>query len=227
MEQKGILNAFALKIIMTVLMVLDHIHLFLPPQPAWFHILGRLVAPVFCLLMTQSLAYTRNRGAYIQRMTIAGLIMLAVNSILTWYFQVPVTNGIFLALAVGAGMVLLLEHLFTVEFDTPRALGVLILAVLSLFVEGQLIVPVMAIIFYFLRNNRFLMCLVYAAAMIVLIRVMYGGFSVQHYMVFAVIPILLYNGKRGPGGAGAAKWFFYWFYPAHVWVLYFIGLLRG
>lgn len=39
--------------------------------------------------------------------------------------------------------------------------------------------------------------------------------------VFAVIPILLYNGKRGDGN----KYFFYWFYPAHIYLLFALSWL--
>ena len=44
-------------------------------------------------------------------------------------------------------------------------------------------------------------------------------------MVFAAIPLAMYNGERG----NAPRWLFYWFYPAHVYLLWALGalLLRG
>jgi hypothetical protein len=41
----------------------------------------------------------------------------------------------------------------------------------------------------------------------------------QWLMVFALIPIVLYNGRRGKG----SKYFFYIFYPAHIYALYIIA----
>jgi hypothetical protein len=38
-------------------------------------------------------------------------------------------------------------------------------------------------------------------------------------MVFAALPILLYNGLRGRGD----KYFFYAFYPGHIYLLYLIA----
>jgi hypothetical protein len=38
-------------------------------------------------------------------------------------------------------------------------------------------------------------------------------------MLFAAIPILMYNGKRGKG----SKYFFYVFYPAHIYILYAVA----
>jgi hypothetical protein len=35
-------------------------------------------------------------------------------------------------------------------------------------------------------------------------------------MLFAAIPMLMYNGERGKGG----KYFFYVFYPGHIYILY-------
>jgi len=47
--------------------------------------------------------------------------------------------------------------------------------------------------------------------------VFYGGLEL--YGLIAMIPITLYNGKRGPN----IKMFFYWFYPVHLLVLYAIA----
>lgn len=44
------------------------------------------------------------------------------------------------------------------------------------------------------------------------------GLSIQAYAVFAALPMLLYNGKRGP----SMKYFFYVFYPLHLLVIYVI-----
>ena len=44
------------------------------------------------------------------------------------------------------------------------------------------------------------------------------GFSVQIYAGFAALPMLLYNGKRGP----SMKYFFYLFYPLHLLGIYFL-----
>lgn len=40
----------------------------------------------------------------------------------------------------------------------------------------------------------------------------------QWMMVFAIIPILMYNGKLGISNK-FIKWMFYWFYPVHLIVI--------
>lgn len=45
----------------------------------------------------------------------------------------------------------------------------------------------------------------------------------QYLAIFSLIIMLLYNGKKGKG----CKYFYYIFYPAHVWILYVIGQFMG
>ena len=54
-EMSG-LDAFRLKLIALVCMTIDHIAQFLEPVlpiPFWFHIIGRIAAPVFIYLMAR------------------------------------------------------------------------------------------------------------------------------------------------------------------------------
>lgn len=39
------------------------------------------------------------------------------------------------------------------------------------------------------------------------------------FSIFSIIPIMLHNGERGRG----SKYFFYLFYPAHIYILYLIS----
>jgi hypothetical protein len=89
-------------------------------------------------------------------------------------------------------------------------------------VEGGFLLVFMGVAFYILRKYR----LVQAALVLVISAIIWysskdspaaGDF--QWLMAFAVIPMFLYNGKRGRGG----KYFFYVFYPAHIYLLYCIA----
>ncbi len=48
--------------------------------------------------------------------------------------------------------------------------------------------------------------------------------AVQQFCIFAAIPIGLYSGEKGYGGA---KWLFYVFYPSHLLILYAVKLCLG
>ena len=224
---KGVgISAFALKMFMVLLMVGDHLAYFLPWYfPFEFRYAGRLVAPTFAYLMTVSLLHTRNRSGYILRLVFAGAIMLVGNTALIRLLGGPgIFNNIFLSLAIGAALIDRIERIR--EGTGNLFLNLLIIILLlpaSLHVEGLFLIPAFALAFYFLRGNKLLMCLGY---------ILFGGAVViffglmphQHLQVLALVPILLYNGRKGGERAGpfASKWFFYIFYPLHVWALYLI-----
>jgi hypothetical protein len=72
----------------------------------------------------------------------------------------------------------------------------------------------MILCFYLFRDGRmaFEQCLSIAA-----INVGYYG-GIQSAAVLSLLPIHAYNGKKGP----SAKYFFYAFYPVHLFLLYLI-----
>ena len=86
---------------------------------------------------------------------------------------------------------------------------------------GALMVP-LALVFYALRKWRWAQ-IAALAALTGLYVILSGDSSIQWMMIFAVIPIFLYNGEKGRG----MKYFFYIFYPAHIYILYIIATLSN
>ena len=89
-----------------------------------------------------------------------------------------------------------------------------------LFVEGGPLLVVLGLLLYILRKWRWAQVAAVAAYSLMLF-VSSSDPSNQWLMIFAIIPMLLYNGERGRG----MKHFFYIFYPAHIYLLYIIATL--
>ncbi|MDR0684625.1 MAG: conjugal transfer protein TraX [Spirochaetaceae bacterium] len=122
-------------------------------------------------------------------------------------------GGMFLPLVIGILMLLAVQ-------SENRTAAVVLLFIPSLFsAEGGFALVFMGVAFYILRKYR----LAQAAVVLAVSAFIWysskdsaGAGDFQWLMAFAVIPMLLYNGKRGRGG----KYFFYIFYPAHIYLLY-------
>ena len=98
-----------------------------------------------------------------------------------------------------------------------------------LITEGGFSAVILGVLFYLFRKNRIIQVSIVVAYSILAIILtfsrgagLFSGSS-QWLLIFAIIPILLYNGERGRG----KTFFFYIFYPAHIYLFYFIAWFIG
>lgn len=222
-------NGFQLKVIMVICMFIDHVAEFIPGIPLWFRYIGRLAAPVFCYLLVEGFIHTSSRKKYMKRLMVGGGIMLVGSNILMYVFNRPVKiiNNIFLAMAVCIALLSIIEWKQKDESNKGIAIaGIIGVCIVSLFTEGGPFMPVLALIFYHNRDNKVKISIWYTSISLLTL----GGISKNIYeslfiinyqwmMVFALPFMLMYNGERGT----KAKYFFYIFYPVHIWVLYILG----
>lgn len=90
----------------------------------------------------------------------------------------------------------------------------------------------MILVFYCFRERKGLLAIFYTIG--ALLPTLMGPLTLQQLllydyqwmMVFALPLLFLYNGELGRGGP-LAKWFFYVFYPAHLWIIYLISYRAG
>ena len=255
--EKG-LNAYKIKIIALLFMILDHvystfnapIHNFQPEQawPQWIPVITRLVSPVFLFLMIEGFYHTRSRKKYLVRLITAGLIMLAGNVAINYLFHRVDTNtgkytfgslingpNILLTLACLFVFVWCLENMKQRKYMTISVLGAIVCICLCGFLEGGVPLLPIAFLMWVFREKKDLMCIgIFVWCVILLLLALYSYYAnisnsvdtLYGYLCFdndwgkfLVIPfIYLYNGERGKNTAGA-KYFFYGFYPVHIWIL--------
>lgn len=225
MTKISFLNGFWLKMIMVVLMLLDHLYYDLFPDTLyWAHVAARVVMPVFAFLVAEGLYYTRNRSVYLSRMFLFGGIMLLGNLLIQYFTGQLLSNSILLSLGVAAALVCCIDNVIQQKLPVLFAVLSVGLVLVSTLLEGSILTPLCVVIFYYLRGRFATMCTVYVLVVGIIAFVLLGQrWHEQLLMVLAPVPIALYNGERGYGGV-VSKYFFYVFYPVHIWIIFFISL---
>lgn len=217
--------------------------------PNWLDWFGRPVATLFFFVSVVGFSHTRSKEKYIMRLYLGMVLMALGSFVIqniVGYEEVQLINNIFRDLLVGTLMMYGIDKIS--EGRSSKKIGKILLGVaiilfpvissgilfslLSnpntimvavwgvnfipalLFTENSfmvLLIPLM----YLARNQRWLQCLLIAIAALFF----FSQGSTQWMMIFAVIPILLFNGEKGRG----MKNFFYFFYPLHIWILYLVS----
>lgn len=234
-----VLNRDVIKYIAMFTMLLNHVvHVFLTRGTPLYEILediGFFTAPVMCFFMVEGYAYTRSKFKYGLR-----LFLFAVLS------QIPFT----LALGQrGLNMIYTLFCCFLILVVMERVGSPLLQAVCVLFlilatVNGDW--PIVAPLLTFLlcrnagdrRKQAVSFGVVYLFFVVLNIQnymfgqqgdwtmyaVFHAALSGVGILVAAVVVLVFYNGERAQRGRNFSKWFFYIFYPAHLFLLYIIKM---
>ncbi|MGL5693677.1 MAG: TraX family protein [Peptostreptococcaceae bacterium] len=175
-------------------------------------------------LVVEGFFHTRSKKNYIKRVFIMGALMIGVDLALS------INNNIFLS--IGCALVMLsgidiAKNSEKGSSDKAKGIGLAILfAMLGVVTEASIFGVAMVLIFYFFREKKVVMAILYLLISLCPLVGMIGAdfveaamlWDYQWMMVFAIIPIFMYNGKLGINNK-FVKWMFYWFYPIHLVVI--------
>lgn len=191
--------------------------------------IGRLGFPIFCFLLIEGFVHTRSRLKYGRNLLLFALISeipfdlaftQAMGDVeLIFGVIYPSYQNVFFTLFIGLVCMCAYEYFetHTGKYCQRLCSNVAVLSAGMLLANllhtdysalGVLTITVM----YLLRKNRvksmFAGCLTLT---------LFNSLEVSSF--FALLPIKAYNGQRGLG----MKYFFYAFYPVHLWILYLIS----
>ena len=225
MEKKRIPQE-GLKLIACVTMLIDHIGAVLVPNMG-LRIIGRLAFPIYCFLLAEGIAHTRNPKKYGMRLAVGALLseipfdLLFFGELTLEHQSVMVTLLLGFLMAMWAkkrGKMLLP---FAVCFFAAELLGTdyggIGVALVGLFVfSGE-------------KPNKFLIrpiCIVVLMLLMGSVKVTVGivHVPIQMFAVLAMIPIYFYSGMKISGSVWVQR-AFYLFYPVHLAVLLIVTLL--
>lgn len=226
MKPKRPLNATTLRILAMVLMLLDHMWATVIPGNDWMNWLGRLAFPIFAFQAAEGYHHTHDFKGYCRRLLVFGLISeIPFNLMVSGSPLFPFHQNVMFTLLLGLlackaldegkyGRLILIYLAAVFTFPDYNALGVMTVLMFHVFRDRK---PIQ------LLAMAAIHCLGYQGQMLPML----GGaveFPVQGFAVLALIPIWLYNGKKGPGGK-AFQYAAYAFYPVHMlalWLIYAI-----
>lgn len=236
-EQYHIFSGSALKLIAVITMMVDHMALL------WLHpvvskitllhflgrtltlyslmrLIGRISFPIFCFLIVEGFLHTRDRRKYGTR-----LLFFALISEIPWdlaafnrWFYYPKQN-VFFTLLLGYLALCVIARMEKDKDQGKRMrYGLLLLGLLgaAFLIRAD----------YGVAGFAFIIML-YLARSVPPVRAVLGCCMLpSHWRAgLAMIPISLYNGKRGFVQGQGWKLFFYVFYPAHLVILFLLRRL--
>ena len=214
-----------MKLIALVTMIIDHVGAVFPEAaPGWFHLMGRIAFPIYVFLISEGARHTKSPGKYLGRLFVFGLISEIPFDLAFWGNTANFlehTNVMF-TLFFGASAIFAVRA-FEDGFPGKPWLSLIYLpaAAAAAGLAGWLGTDygwagVLMIIGVYAAKRR------YAQA-----AVLFTGFLHFYswpslfFAALSLVPVFLYNGKRGP----RLKWAFYAAYPVHLAILVLIRRL--
>ena len=228
----GFLSSNALKLIAMAAMVIDHGSvIFIGPESnIWRHI-GRIAFPIFAFMIAEGAVHTKNKFLYASRLLAFAVISevpfdMAFNG---QYLEFKDQN-VYFTLFLG------LISVYCLDFFRKKKVGAL--GVITTFVcalgahfllsdygfMGVVVITLMYMFSTVKTDARYLGFALagFVTSIVYVFPAGIGFISSQVYAALCVVPLALYNGKRG---RRMNKYFFYAFYPVHILVLYFVHML--
>ena len=204
-------------------MLIDHVGYYLLNDFEPFRMIGRLAMPLFIFMLVEGFKKTSSRPRYFARIFVTALIaeipvyLLHISVMTDYYHNILFTMLLsFLALYatekgkfwfVAVPLVALAASAFNCEYG---AFGVML-----------------AVGFYLVNKYSPKQIFVrFTALLAVLLVTMiplasYENWPIQLWSICAVIPLALYNGKKGQR---LPRYFLYAFYPAHLFAIWLLTL---
>lgn len=185
--------------------------------------IGRIGFPIFCFLLVEGFIHTRSRLKYMFRLGLFALIseipfnLAFSNTLFYKYYQ-----NVFFTLFLGFSVLMIVDKLLKCKKLHVVLRYVICIPVIYLGMKAANLLftdyggfgVLTIVVMYLLRSSKPAQ--------------MYGGCMVltlenlgEAYAFLGLIPIALYNGKRGL----KLKYVFYLFYPCHLLILYGLAKL--
>lgn len=212
------MTSFRLKLLAMFSMIFDHIGFMFTQNNILlnlaFRTIGRLAFPIFAFQLSVGYSHSKNKEKHIVRM----LIFAILSQFPYWLYIQTALPGVGHILNIGFTFLLALLGMYTLDKVNgliAKCFSLIIVLALSciLPVDYGILGVLLCVSFYIFRNHKYLNLA--SAGIIVILKVLLEQDLIKYAMIYALLPIYLYNGKKGLDNK-FAKYLFYVFYPAHL-----------
>ncbi|KKW10478.1 MAG: TraX protein [Parcubacteria group bacterium GW2011_GWA2_49_9] len=201
-------------------MAIDHVGMLFFPEQLLLRVIGRVSFPLFAFLIAEGFEKTSNARNYLFRLlTFAAFsqvpYVLFIQAAGVQYIRL----NIFFTLAAGLCILILLKRC-SHWFSIPSAAGILLMAYYLPFDYGPygvLMILASGLLLRFRSVGLFALFLLHIAE--TLLSFFTGVLSLQLFAMMSIPLLMRYNGEHGQP---LPRRLLYWFYPAHLLLLWLI-----
>lgn len=248
MQKYKLLNSNELKLVAIIAMTVDHIAWAMfdgyptAPLPIFMHIIGRLTCPIMCYFIAEGYHYTKNINKYTFRLFAFAFVshfayIFASNAFVDFKSFIPFYYGDFLnqtsvMWSLAWGLVMLRIADSKKIKIICKVLLVILICIITLPSDWSCIASLCIMAIGTNRGNfkkqmawMIFYVALYSLVYFFAIDKVYG--VLQMGVILSIPIIAMYNGSRGKNEKinKFMKWFFYIFYPAHLFVIGLINYL--
>lgn len=247
MNNIRILNSNTIKVFAIIAMTIDHIAWAVFPGypyeilPVLMHIIGRITCPVMCYFIAEGYHHTKNINRYTVRLFLFALIshfpyMLNFGGYVDWKTFIPffygnITSQTSVIWSLAWGLVMLrVVNSPKIKRRVYKIVLILLICVITLSSDWSCVASLCVLAIGINRGkfkNQMLwmtfFVFVYSVVYFFVFNKVYA--IIQMCVVLSVPLLMMYNGERGknPRVNKFMKWFFYTYYPLHLFV---IGIIK-
>ena len=215
------MSSFSLRVLALASMIIDHAGLALFPGIGLFRCIGRLAFPIYCFLIVQGYLHTSSIRAYGRRLLLlAFLSEIPFDLLIFGRMASPMEQNVFFSLLLS----------LLALYASAAAMALCMCAMAANVSYGWLSIALCLGMRHAGESKLRLTVYIVGTLLLYTLSLLLSGVTTSWVLVslcalFALIPILLYNGKRGMRHP-LLTFLFYAAYPLHMIALLVIRAMR-
>lgn len=226
------LSSFALRALALASMIIDHAGLALFPDIGLFRCIGRLAFPLYCFLLVQGYLHTRDIRAYVRRLLLlAFLSEIPFDLLIFARISSPMEQNVLFSLLLGLMALYCTDALREKPLHASAAAAALCMCAMAANVSYGWLSIALCLGMRHAGKSKLRLTLYTAGTLFLYtLSLLLSGVTRSWVLVslcalFALIPLLLYNGRRG-ARYPLLTFLFYAAYPLHIIALLIVRNMR-